>query len=338
MFMIKSVLRLKCVFVFLFLGIALQGIAQKETSVLFIGNSFTFYNYMPGILKDIASANGKTMHVDTAVTGGKDLKFHSGRQRTYDMIKSKKWDYIVLQGHSNEFAQPDGKVDTLTLPFAKKIIDSIKLHSPCSRVLFYMTWGYKNGNPKWKAIANYDSMQLRIERQYLRFADLFNAGVVPVGMVWKEVRDSYPLINLYDPDRFHPILTGSYLSACTFYTTIFGETPYKNKAKMAIEPIHREAIELAATKIVLNNLARWRYLPKLKLIDPGFDIIIKDKSVHLVSNAKNYDQLEWDFGDGIRSMDINPKHIFSSPGEYKIRQELSSYCKNEVLERTITID
>lgn len=336
--MIKSVLRLKCVFVFLFLGIALQGIAQKETSVLFIGNSFTFYNYMPGILKDIASSNGKTMHVDTAVTGGKDLKFHSGRQRTYDMIKSKKWDYIVLQGHSNEFAQPDGKVDTLTLPFAKKIIDSIKLHSPCSRVLFYMTWGYKNGNPKWKAIANYDSMQLRIERQYLRFADLFNAGVVPVGMVWKEVRDSYPLINLYDPDRFHPILTGSYLSACTFYTTIFGETPYKNKAKMAIEPIHREAIELAATKIVLNNLARWRYLPKLKLIDPGFDIIIKDKSVQLVSNAKNYDQLEWDFGDGIRSMELNPKHIFSSPGEYKIRQELFSFCKNEVLERTINLD
>jgi hypothetical protein len=334
----KSVLRLKYFVVLLFLGVVSHGIAQQETSVLFIGNSFTFYNYMPGILKDIASANGKTMHVDTAVTGGKDLKFHSGRQRTYEMIKSKKWDYIVIQGHSNEFAQPDGKVDTLTLPFAKKIIDSIRLHSPCSRVLFYMTWGYKNGNPKWKAIANYDSMQLRIERQYLRFADLFNAGVVPVGMVWKEVRDSYPFINLYDPDRFHPILTGSYLSACTFYTTIFGETPYKNKAKIAIEPIHREAIELASTKIVLNNLARWRYLPKLKLIEPGFDIIIKDKSVHLVSNAKNYDQVEWDFGDGIRSMDIKPKHIFSSPGEYKIRQELSSYCKNEVLERTITVD
>lgn len=334
----KSVLRLKYFVVLLFLGVVSHGIAQQETSVLFIGNSFTFYNYMPGILKDIASANGKTMHVDTAVTGGKDLKFHSGRQRTYEMIKSKKWDYIVLQGHSNEFAQPDGKVDTLTLPFAKRIIDSIRLHSPCSRVLFYMTWGYKNGNPKWKAIAHYDSMQLRIERQYLRFADMFNAGVVPVGMVWKEVRDSYPIINLYDPDRFHPILTGSYLSACTFYTTIFGETPYKNKAKIVIEPFHREAIELAATKIVLNNLARWRYIPKQKSIEPGFDIIIKDKTLQLVSNAKNFDQLEWDFGDGIRSMELNPKHLFANPGEYKIRQELSSYCKNEVLERKITVD
>jgi len=334
----KFVDLLRNLVVLLFLGIASQGIAQKETSVLFIGNSFTFYNYMPGILKDIASANGKPMHVDTAVTGGKDLKFHSARERTYEMIKSKKWDYVVLQGHSNEFAQPDGKVDTLTLPYAKQIVDSIRLLSPCSRILLYMTWGYKNGNPKWKAIAHYDSMQLRIERQYLRFADMFNAGVVPVGMVWKEVRDSYPIINLYDPDRFHPILTGSYLSACTFYTTIFGETPYKNKAKIAIEPFHREAIELAATKIVLNNLARWRYLPKLKSIEPGFDMIIKDKALQLVSNAKNYDQLEWDFGDGNRSIEINPKHLFANPGEYKIRQELSSYCKNEVLERTITID
>ena len=324
------------VFVFTFIGT--KGFAQEETSVLFIGNSFTFYNYMPGILKDIAASNGKAMYVDTAVTGGKDLKFHSGRERTYAMIKSKKWDYIVLQGHSNEFAQPDGKVDTLTLPFAKKIIDSIRVLSPCSRVLFYMTWGYKNGNPKWKAIAHYDSMQLRIERQYLRFADLFSAGVSPVGMVWKEVRDDHPSINLYDADRFHPILTGSYLSACTFYATIFGETPYKNKAKVAIEPFQREVIELAATKVVLNHLARWRYLPKPKPLVTGFDIVLKDKELQVISNVKNHDEIEWDFGDGNRSKEVNPKHVFSNSGAYVIRQEVSSYCKNESLERTINID
>ena len=200
-----------------------------------------------------------------------------------------------------------------------------------------MTWGYKNGNPKWKAIAHYDSMQLRIERQYLRFADLFSAGVSPVGMVWKEVRDDHPSINLYDADRFHPILTGSYLSACTFYATIFGETPYKNKAKVAIEPFQREVIELAATKVVLNHLARWRYLPKPKPLETGFDVVLKAKEIQLISNARNHEELEWDFGDGTTSREPVVKHTYTASGEVTIQQKLSTYCHQKVLERKLFI-
>jgi len=313
-------------------------LAQDTTSVLFIGNSFTFYNNMPGLFKDIATSKGKIVHVDTAVTGGKDLKFHSTRERTYNLIKSRKWDFIVLQGHSNEFAQPDFKVDSLTYPFAKKIVDSIRTYSKCSRILFYMTWGYKNGNQKWKAIATYDSMQYRIERQYLRFADKLNVGVCPVGMVWKEVREFNPEINLYNDDRFHPILTGSYLSACTFYTTIFGETPYKNSAIVELHPFQKEVIELAATKIVLNNLARWRYVPKQPSLVPGFDVLQKNDVVEVYSNAKNHLSQTWDFGDNTISMDEKPIHKYSSRGEYVIKQKISDFCKLITLERKITIN
>jgi hypothetical protein len=312
--------------------------SQDTTSVLFIGNSFTFYNNMPGLFKDLATAKGRIVHTDTAVTGGKDLKFHSARERTYNLIKSRKWDFIVLQGHSNEFAQPDSKVDSLTFPYAKKIVDSIRTYSKCSRILFYMTWGYKNGNPKWKAIASYDSMQYRIERQYLRFADKLNVGVCPVGMVWKEVREFNPEINLYNDDRFHPILTGSYLSACAFYTTIFGETPYKNSANVELHPFQKEVIELAATKIVLNNLARWRYIPKQPSLIPGFDLVQKNNVVELYSNAKNHLSQTWEFGDNTSSLDQKPTHQYPNRGEYVIRQKISDYCKVITLERKITIN
>ena len=311
--------------------------SQDTTSVLFIGNSFTFYNNTPGILKDIAASKGKLIYTDTAVTGGKDLKFHSERERTYKLIKSRNWDYIVIQGHSNEFAQPDGKVDSLTYPYAKKIIDSIHTYSTCSRILFYMTWGYKNGNPKWKAIANYDSMQYRIERQYLRFADKLHTGISPVGMVWKEVRTFNPEINLYAEDRFHPILTGSYLSACTFYTTIFGETPYKNTAMIDVDPFQREVIELAATKVVLNNLARWRYLPKQRPLTPGFDILQNNESIQLISNAKNNLALTWDFGDGTKSNDTNPTYQYKTKGEFTIKQTIQNNCNTVALSRKIFI-
>ena len=129
----KFVDLLRNLVVLLFLWIASQGIAQKETSVLFIGNSFTFYNYMPGILKDIASANGKPMHVDTAVTGGKDLKFHSARERTYEMIKSKKWDYVVLLTRSLIAAE----VSDLIHQFASPILLGTKYMGSSELPAFY---------------------------------------------------------------------------------------------------------------------------------------------------------------------------------------------------------
>jgi len=310
---------------------------QDTTSVLFIGNSFTFYNNMPSIFKDIATSKGKTVIVDTCVTGGKDLKFHSKRARTYQMIKSRKWDYIVLQGHSNEFAQPDAKVDTMTFPYAKQIVDSIRSISSCTKIHLYMTWGYKNGNKKWKPIANYDSMQAKIELQYLRFADKLNTSVNPVGMVWKEVRTSNPEINLYQEDQFHPILSGSYLSACTHFTSIFGETTYKNNAKVDLESFQREVIELAATKIVLNNLSRWRYLPLQRSLETGFDIIQTNDTVQLYSNAKNNQTLTWDFGDGTTSFEVNPTHTFKAKGDYYIKQKIANNCKEISLLRKVTI-
>jgi hypothetical protein len=254
------------------------------------------------------------------------------------MIQSRKWDYVVLQGHSNEFAQPDFKVDSLTFPYASKIVDSVRKYNPCARILFYMTWGYKNGNKKWKAIASYDSMQLRIERQYLIFADKLNTGVSPVGMVWKEVRESNPEINLYQEDRFHPILTGSYLSACTHFTTIFGESPYQNTAKVELNAFEREVIEIATTKIVLNNLARWRYLPTPRLLEPGFDLIQNKDSIQVISNAKNFTSHLWDFGDGSISPEVNTTHKYLSKGEFVISQKISNTCKENQLARKIKIE
>jgi len=321
-----------------FINISLKFYSQDSTSVLFVGNSFTFYNNMPYIFKDIATSKGKKVHVDTVVTGGKDLKFHSERPRTYNMIQSRKWDYVILQGHSNEFAQPDSKVDTLTFPYAKKLVDSVRKYNPCARILLYMTWGYKNGNKKWKPIASYDSMQLRIERQYLIFADKLNTGVSPVGMVWKEVRESVPELNLYHEDRFHPILSGSYLSACTHFTTIFGESPYKNTASVEMNAFDREVIEIAATKIVLNNLARWRYLPAQSLLETGFDIMQKGGQVQVVSNAKNYTTHAWDFGDETGSSEVDATHKYLVKGEYMITQKISNTCKANQLARKIKID
>jgi hypothetical protein len=309
---------------------------SKELSILFIGNSYTFYNDMPFILKKIALSTGKEIFVDTVVEGGKNLDYHCNQELTFKTINARKWDFVVIQGHSNEFAQPESKVNKTTYPFAKQLVDSIRANNECSQILLYLTWGYKHGNHKWKPIAHYDSMQSRIENQYLRFADLLNTRVSPVGIVWKDIRENHPYINLYDADDHHPSLNGSYLAACTFYTSIFGESAYKNTIEINIPIEERNSIELAAAKIVLNNLPKWRFTLR-KDPEPAFDIILQDKDLTIINNAKNASSFEWDFGDGDKSFDKNPTHKYLETGSYTITQRLIGRCKNFTLSRKINI-
>lgn len=312
--------------------------SQQETSVLFIGNSFTFMNNMPFMFRDIAQAQGKKIYVDTVVEGGKNFSYHASSKETYTMINSRKWDYVIIQGHSNELAQPESVIDKNSLPFARQIVDSIHKNSACTQVVLYMTWGYKNGNAKWSEIAAYAPMQERITNQYLRFADLLDARVSPVGAVWKSIRSNYPAVNLYHPDNTHPSLNGSYVSACTFYASIFGESPLRNSAIVPIDPDTRQIIEYTVSQTVLNNLGQWRIVPKFNRLVSGFDMVVNGRYLQIYDRSENSSWIEWNFGDGHTSSEKDPFHQYGQPGTYKVTQKISMHCKTMELVREIVIN
>jgi hypothetical protein len=311
--------------------------SQNEVNVLFIGNSFTFMNNMPFLFRDIAISKNHAVFVDTVVEGGKDFDYHAHSKETYAAIKSRKWDYVIIQGHSNELAQPESIVDKESLPFAKQIVDSIRANSACTQVVLYMTWGYKNGNPKWSAVATYDSMQGRIKNQYLRFADLLDARISPVGEVWKTIRTNFPGINLYHPDNIHPSLEGSYLIANTFFAAIFGESPMRNDAKIQLDPTVRAIIETNVSQVVLNNLNQWRFVPRSNPIQTGFDILINNRNIAVFDRSINGNSIEWNFGDGEISTQKNPDHSYKQAGSYSLVQKITNYCQTVELVRKITI-
>lgn len=311
--------------------------SQQETNVLFIGNSFTFMNNMPVLFKEIAESKGKTIYVDSIVEGGKDLKYHSTKVENYEKIKTKKWDYLVLQAHSNELAQPESKIDINTLPYAKQLVDSVRAVNKCVQVVMYMTWAYKNGNPKWSAIASYDSMQYRIKNQYMRFADLLDARISPVGEVWKNVKANYSGINLYDLDNQHPSPAGSYLSACTHFASIFGESPLGNISNTPIDEKVRQIIEFNVSQIVLNNLNQWRFVSKESSLTNNFDLILLDSTLHAFNRSKAYKAIKWSFGDGSESTEENPIHVYESKGKFEVNLSISDNCKTIDLKRVIEL-
>ena len=66
--------------------------------MLFIGNSLTYTNDLPGTLAAMALAAGDTIQTETVAAPNLALIDHvAGQTNAVDVIKSAHWDYVVLQ-------------------------------------------------------------------------------------------------------------------------------------------------------------------------------------------------------------------------------------------------
>ena len=73
----KSIL-ITLLFIAFFAFTSEQLLAQKEAqNVLFLGNSYTFYNTLPKLLSDVAESAGDSVVYDSSTPGGYTLAQHS---------------------------------------------------------------------------------------------------------------------------------------------------------------------------------------------------------------------------------------------------------------------
>ena len=71
---------------------------NKSISILFIGNSFSYYHSLPKLVSHFAQASGSgNLIVDGVFRGGATLKmlWHDGE--ALKKLRSRTWDYVVLQ-------------------------------------------------------------------------------------------------------------------------------------------------------------------------------------------------------------------------------------------------
>lgn len=209
---------------------ATQTAAGPAVRVLFIGNSLTSFNDMPGMVAGLAAAGGINMQHDVHAPGGARLVDHAGNRQALAKIDSGSWDFVVIQEQSQWPAFPDWQVQQDMDPPARALGDRIKRANPRATVVLYMTMAGRNGDPRNAAatniaeLATYSGTQARINRTYLRLGRSLGAMVVPVGRAWQTVRRARPSLDLYS-DETHPNATGSYLAACVFYATLFRRNP-----------------------------------------------------------------------------------------------------------------
>lgn len=215
-------------------------------------------NNLPQMVQDLSSSLGDVLIYDSNTPGGQTFQMQANNPINYQKMAAQEWDYIILQGQSQEPSFPYEQVNSQTLPYAVQLADSAKVIQPCSQVNYFMTWGRQTGDPQWDSINTFDKMNARLRDAYLRIADSANAAVSPVGVAWEYVRDNYPVINLYQQDGSHPSLTGSYLAACVFYSALYHKPCTGSAYNPGIDHADALLMQQIASAIVLDSLPTWQ--------------------------------------------------------------------------------
>lgn len=251
---------IKYVFRLLLILLPLGGMArtqQDSLRVLWVGNSFTYFNDLPAMVQQIASTQKMKISCTRFLKGGERFSGHLQNKKLLQALADGGWDYVVLQEQSSAPAMPTGQVAREVYPAARTLDSLVHAASPDARVIFYMTWGHKYGNRKPVAeypLSNgYEGMQERLKTSYLEMAYDNGAWCAPVGMAWRTVRRERPDCILYRPDCYHPEVPGSYLAANIIFTTIF-QRPYQTAFTADLPAEQAEYLQQTAQRSVLDNL------------------------------------------------------------------------------------
>jgi hypothetical protein len=221
--------------------------------ILFIGNSYTYENDLPGVFAKLADAGGHRVEVGTAAQGGWSLSDHVNSPETLNKIESSKWNFVVLQEQSQIPAFERSRTQEM-YPAARVLVHQIE--EAGATPIFFITWAHREGWPE-NGLKNYEDMQFQIDRGYLGIAQELNAPVAPVGYAWLTVMRQYPQLRLWQDDGSHPGEQGTYLAACVFYAVIFRESPEGLTYLAGLPKETAQSLQTIAANTVLNNPGQW---------------------------------------------------------------------------------
>jgi hypothetical protein len=187
---------------------------EPPSSILFVGNSFTFYNnsiytHLRKLQVAQDPSNREKIFLKSMTISGALLSDHAGGLS--QLMNSRKWDVVVLQGQSREL------IDDETAPgfktAARIYSEAIKIKG--AEPVLFMTWAYSD-RPR---------MTVQLANEFRRLGKKLDVMVIPVGLAFEQALENIPGLSLHAPDHKHPSLEGTYLAAAVFYAALYGRSP-----------------------------------------------------------------------------------------------------------------
>ena len=300
--------------------------------ILWIGNSYTYVNDLPSLLRQLALSGGDSLIMDSNTPGGYTFANHSSNAVTLQKIALSTNDFVILQAQSQEPSFPPTQVETQTFPYAQQLDSLIHVGSACAKTVFFMTWGRKYGDsqncPNYPPLCTFEGMNNRLRWAYKQMADENEALMSPVGMAWKASWVADSTINLWSSDNSHPSLAGSYLAACVFYATILEKNPVGLSYTAGLPAVQATFLQQIASNTVFDSLSTWNI--NRWDAQSSFTYNSQGNSISFTSTSQYAYQYAWDFGDGQLSDEENPIHIYDgSNNSYVVQLIASGLCSSD---------
>lgn len=176
-------------------------------NILFIGNSLTYSNDLPGMVETIAKVYDKQISTECICLPNYGLEDHWNDGLIQKKIGNEKFDYVLFQqGPSSQAYGRSSLFD-----FGGKISSLAKEND--TKPGYFMVW---------PSVQYYHTFE-GVIKNHKDAAEANESIVVPVGELWSQFRKAPFKTDLYSADQFHPSSTGSFLAALTIVATLFPE-------------------------------------------------------------------------------------------------------------------
>ncbi len=176
--------------------------------VLYIGNSYTHCNDLPGMIKSFGQVDDPVVDIawEMQTPGGCTFEKHIKDGEAVKLIRRGGWDWVVLQEQSLRPLEDPDLMRTYALELQQEI------NKTGAAILLYMTWARRDQPEQTKGFI----------KQYTGLAAEMGVKVAPAGQAWAALRDQHPEMPMYVEDGSHPTLQGSFLSANVLYQAMVG--------------------------------------------------------------------------------------------------------------------
>ena len=193
---------------------------EKQMNILFIGNSFTFYNEMPNMVEEMGLSNNWDITVEQIAYGGYSLSDYveegsDASEEVINKLNEQTWDYVVLQDSSRK---PLDNEDEFLLSVS--ILNDLITDKGAQTVLF-STWSYRKESSQIQNTGlTYIEFYNVLTNAYSLASSENDTLIAPIGTAFFNLTIEHPEIELLMLDNIHPTKEGSYVAAYIFYTLI----------------------------------------------------------------------------------------------------------------------
>lgn len=209
---------------------------MTRTNVLFVGNSLTYFNDLPGLVEELSQTAGRSRPIRAAFVGSGGLTLEQQWERgdALERIYADSWDFVVLQEQSGRPVLAPDRMAT----YVKRFDEAIRASG--ARTVLFMPW----------PTISLRAAQPSVNARFKSLAASSDVLLAPVGTVWSNAQQRRSSIALYDAGGNHPTLAGSYLAACVIYSTLRNQSaeglPHAFAQSHASDPTDRLTAEQAA--------------------------------------------------------------------------------------------